>query len=101
MAGLTQLDLDGQKLLAAPGRARNVLIIALEGIPDAYLGVNRQALHSSYQENLMPNLSRWAERGMNTPDYVLTAIKPFVACTQCSAVITTCSTTAPPRASRC
>lgn len=71
MAGLTQLDLDGQKLLAAPGRARNVLIIALEGIPGAYVGVNREALHSSYQENLMPNLSRWAERGMNTPDYVL------------------------------
>lgn len=71
MTGLTQLDLDGQKLLAAPGRARNVLIIALEGIPGAYVGINRQALHSSYQENLMPNLSRWAERGMNTPDYVL------------------------------
>ncbi|OXR28103.1 LTA synthase family protein [Pseudomonas umsongensis] len=71
MAGLTQLDLDGQKLLAAPGRARNVLIIALEGIPGAYVGVNRQALHSRYQENLMPNLSHWAERGMNTPDYVL------------------------------
>jgi len=71
MAGLTQLDLDGQKLLAAPGRARNVLIVALEGIPGAYVGVNRQALHSSYQENLMPSLSHWAERGMNTPDYVL------------------------------
>lgn len=71
MAGLTQLDLDGQKLLAAPGRARNVLIIALEGIPGAYVGVNLQALHSRYQENLMPNLSSWAERGMNTPDYVL------------------------------
>ena len=71
MAGLTELDLDGQKLLATPGRARNVLIIALEGIPGAYVGVNRKALHSSYQENLMPNLSRWAERGMNTPDYVL------------------------------
>lgn len=71
MAGLTQLDLGGQKLLAAPGRARNVLIIALEGIPGAYVGVNREALHSSYQKNLMPNLSRWAEHGMNTPDYVL------------------------------
>ena len=71
MAGLTQLDLDGEKLLAAPGRARNVLIITLEGIPGAYVGANREALHSSYQENLMPNLSRWAERGMNTPDYVL------------------------------
>lgn len=71
MAGLTRLDLDGEKLLAAPGRARNVLIITLEGIPGAYVGANREALHSSYQENLMPNLSRWAERGMNTPDYVL------------------------------
>ncbi|VVO13058.1 LTA synthase family protein [Pseudomonas fluorescens] len=71
MAGLTELDLTGQRLLAAPGRARNVLIIALEGIPGAYVGVNRQALHSSYQENLMPHLSQWAERGMNTPDYVL------------------------------
>ncbi|MNF45919.1 Lipoteichoic acid synthase 1 [compost metagenome] len=71
MAGLTQLDLNGQKILAEPGRARNVLIIALEGIPGAYVQANRQALHSSYQENLMPNLSRWAERGMNTPDYVL------------------------------
>lgn len=71
MAGLTQLDLGGKQLLAVPGRASNVLIIALEGIPGAYVGVNRQALHSSYKESLMPNLSRWAERGMNTPDYVL------------------------------
>ena len=71
MEGLTRLDLEGKKLLAAPGRARNVLIIALEGIPGAYLETNRQALKSSYQENLMPRLSAWAERGMNTPDYVL------------------------------
>ncbi|MDR9754045.1 LTA synthase family protein [Pseudomonas sp. SZMC_28357] len=71
MAGLTQLDLDGQPLLSAPGRARNVMIITLEGIPGAYIAANREALHSRYQENLMPKLSRWAERGMNTPDYVL------------------------------
>ena len=71
MAGLTQLDLHGEKLLPQAGRARNVLVIALEGIPGAYLGVNREAIHSSYQENLMPRLSHWAERGMNTPDYVL------------------------------
>ncbi|WP_434559666.1 LTA synthase family protein [Pseudomonas sp. Z4-20] len=71
MEGLTRLDLDGHKLLAAPGQARNVLVIALEGIPGAYLETNRQALKSSYQENLMPRLSAWAERGMNTPDYVL------------------------------
>ncbi|OAB51467.1 sulfatase [Pseudomonas thivervalensis] len=71
MEGLTRLDLDGNKLLAEPGRARNVLVIALEGIPGAYVSANRQALKSSYQENLMPHLSAWAERGMNTPDYVL------------------------------
>ncbi|MCJ8207475.1 LTA synthase family protein [Pseudomonas sp. RGM2987] len=69
--GLTRLDLDGEKLLAAPGGARNVLIIALEGIPGAYVKANRQALNSNYQEHLMPHLSAWAERGMNTPDYVL------------------------------
>lgn len=71
MEGLTRLDLNGAKLLAEPGRARNVLVIALEGIPGAYVSVNREALNSRYQENLMPHLSRWAERGMNTPDYVL------------------------------
>ncbi|MGN8274863.1 LTA synthase family protein [Pseudomonas sp. SMN5] len=71
MQGLTRLDLNGEKLLAAPGTARNVLIIALEGIPGAYVKANRQALNSRYQEHLMPHLSAWAERGMNTPDYVL------------------------------
>lgn len=71
MAGLTDVDLNGQKLLAAPGQTRNVLIIALEGIPGAYIRANREAIGSHYQEDLMPNLSRWAERGMNTPDYVL------------------------------
>lgn len=68
-AGLTQSDLNGQKLPS--GRARNLLVITLEGIPGAYVRPNRQALHSRFDENLMPNLSRWAERGMNTPDYVL------------------------------
>lgn len=70
-AGLTQSDLNGHKLLKAPGQAHNVLVIALEGIPGAYIRANRQALHSRFDEDLMPKLSRWAERGMNTPDYVL------------------------------
>lgn len=69
--GLTQSDLNGQKLLKAPGQAHNVLVIVLEGIPGAYIRANRQALNSSFDEDLMPKLSRWAERGMNTPDYVL------------------------------
>jgi len=71
IAGLTQLDLNGSKLLAGPGKARNVLIITLEGIPGAYIAANRAALNSSYQEALMPRLSQWAERAMITPDYVL------------------------------
>lgn len=71
IAGLSRLDLAGRPLLAAGGKARNVLIITLEGIPGAYIERNRQALHSRYQENLMPKLSRWAERAMTTPDYVL------------------------------
>ncbi|MDR6710837.1 phosphoglycerol transferase MdoB-like AlkP superfamily enzyme [Pseudomonas hunanensis] len=69
--GLTQSDLNGQKLIDAPGSARNLLVITLEGIPGAYIRANREALHSRFDQELMPNLSRWAERGMNTPDYVL------------------------------
>ncbi|WP_028634231.1 LTA synthase family protein [Pseudomonas parafulva] len=69
--GLTQADLNGQRLLAATGSARNVLIITVEGIPGAYLRPNREALHSRFDEDLMPRLGQWAARGMNTPDYVL------------------------------
>ncbi|NIF19858.1 LTA synthase family protein [Pantoea sp. Cy-639] len=71
IAGLTQADLHGQRLLDGPGTARNLLIITVEGIPGAYIRANRQALGSRFDEDLMPRLSRWAERGMNTPDYVL------------------------------
>lgn len=71
IAGLSKLDLSGTPLLPAGGKARNVLIITLEGIPGAYIEANRQALNSSYQQALMPKLSRWAERAMTTPDYVL------------------------------
>ncbi|WP_426807915.1 LTA synthase family protein [Pseudomonas sp. WOUb67] len=70
-SGLTQSDLHGQRLLAGPGNARNLLVITVEGIPGAYLRPNRQALHSRFDEDLMPKVSQWAERGMNTPDYVL------------------------------
>nr|WP_239482089.1 LTA synthase family protein [Pseudomonas insulae] len=70
IAGLTQLDLNGDRLLPA-GKARNVLIVTLEGIPGAYIARNREAIRSSYQENLMPRLSQWATRSMSTPDYVL------------------------------
>ena len=69
--GLTHADLNGQRLFEGPGKARNLLLITLEGIPGAYVRPNREALHSRFDQDLMPNLGRWAERGMNTPDYVV------------------------------
>nr|WP_286675071.1 LTA synthase family protein [Pseudomonas subflava] len=69
--GLTRLDLSGTSLLPGGGKARNVLIVTLEGIPGAYIAKNRQLIGSSYEEDLMPRLSEWAERSMTTPDYVL------------------------------
>lgn len=71
IAGLSKLDLSGTPLLAGAGKARNVLIVTLEGIPGAYIAANRAAIDSSYSEELMPRLSQWAERSMTTPDYVL------------------------------
>jgi phosphoglycerol transferase MdoB-like AlkP superfamily enzyme len=71
IAGLSQLDLNGTRLIAGAGKARNVLIITVEGIPGAYIAASRNAIQSSYHEDLMPKLSRWAERAMTTPDYVL------------------------------
>lgn len=71
VTGLTQHDLNGTPLLSGPGQARNVLIIAMEGIPGAYVATNRAALSSSYEESMMPKLSTWAERAMTTPDYVV------------------------------
>lgn len=73
VSGLTRLNMDGTPLLGEPGRARNVLIITLEGIPGAYLDASRRAIGSHYQDDLMPRLSAWAERGMLTSDYVLHA----------------------------
>ena len=71
IAGLSRLDLSGAPLLDGAGKARNVLIITMEGIPGAYIAANRAAINSSYTEDLMPRLSQWAERSMSTPDYVL------------------------------
>ncbi len=71
MHSLSSLDLSGDPLLAQAGKARNVLIITLEGIPGAYIGTSRAALSSSYPLDPMPRLSKWAARAMTTPDYVL------------------------------
>jgi hypothetical protein len=48
LPGLTQADLNGQKLLAGPGSARNLLVITLEGIPGAYMRANREAIGSHF-----------------------------------------------------
>jgi phosphoglycerol transferase MdoB-like AlkP superfamily enzyme len=69
--GLSQLDLSGKPLLNQAGSARNVLIVTLEGVPGAYLQASRRAIGSSYDQDPMPRLSQWAERGMLTYDYVL------------------------------
>lgn len=71
ISALNQLDLNGTPLLAQAGSARNVLIITLEGVTGAYLQASRQAIGSHYEEDPMPRLSQWAERGMLTSDYVL------------------------------
>ncbi|SDT94134.1 Phosphoglycerol transferase MdoB [Pseudomonas pohangensis] len=71
MLPLTALDLSGSPLLESKGKARNVLIITLEGIPGAYIATSRAALSSSYPLDPMPKLSQWAARAMTTPDYVL------------------------------
>jgi phosphoglycerol transferase MdoB-like AlkP superfamily enzyme len=68
---LIALDLQGTPLLAQAGKARNVLIVTLEGIPGAYIDASRKAIGSRYQQAPMPRLSAWAERGMLTTDYVL------------------------------
>ncbi|MCY1398511.1 Phosphoglycerol transferase I [compost metagenome] len=70
-SGLTRQDLNGTPLLAGNGQARNVLIIAMEGIPGGYIATNRAALSSSYGESMMPRLSAWATRAMTTPDYAV------------------------------
>lgn len=71
--GLARLDLSGTPLLPGGGKARNVLIVTLEGIPGAYITRNRELIGSPYAQDLMPRLSQWAERAMTTPDYVLHA----------------------------
>ena len=71
MHELTALDLAGTPLLESKGKARNVLIITLEGIPGAYVAASRTALGSSYPLDPMPHLGQWAARSMTIPDYVL------------------------------
>lgn len=73
MGQLNTLDLQGTPLLPLPGKARNVLVIALEGIPGAYLDPVREQLGYRWPASPMPQLSRFAreQQAMHTPDYIV------------------------------
>ncbi|MGA4815671.1 sulfatase-like hydrolase/transferase [Pseudomonas aeruginosa] len=71
VAGLNQLGSFRTPLLAGGGARANVLIVAMEGIPGAYIAANRAAINSSYHERRCPDWSGWAETGDDHPDYVL------------------------------
>jgi Sulfatase len=66
---LRTLDLDGQKLLKK-GRARNVLIVILEGMPGIYLKENRDAMHVTQDSYQMQHLAQSTLDGMLVPDFV-------------------------------
>lgn len=69
---LTRLDMEGNRIIPN-GQARNVIVIAMEGIPGAYVETNRRALGYELETHPMPRLSALAEGAMTTPDYVLHA----------------------------
>lgn len=67
-------DLDGTPLLAdGKGKAKNVLIIAIEGLTGAYIPAAREALGYDYQGFSMDKLAAFAakEKAMITPDYTV------------------------------
>jgi Phosphoglycerol transferase and related proteins, alkaline phosphatase superfamily len=70
-AGFRQLDLEGTSLLDAKGRAKNVLIIVLEGITGLYHPEMRQAMAVQTDELIMANLSKSTADGMLIPDFTV------------------------------
>jgi hypothetical protein len=67
-------DISGQSLLTdARGKARNVLVITLEGIPGAYINQVREARGYQWDQQPMPALSAYAlqQRAMHTADFVI------------------------------
>lgn len=66
---LKTLDLDGKRLLST-GRARNVLLVVLEGIPGTSLKENRQAMHVTQDSYQMQHLAESTLDGMLVPDFV-------------------------------
>ena len=67
---LRQADLAGASLLGeGGGRARNVLIMALEGIPGLYIPEIREAMGVSESTVTMPKLAEAAKDAMLIPDF--------------------------------
>jgi len=66
---LKTFDLDGKKLLTQ-GKAQNVLIVILEGMPGIYLPEIRQAMHVSGDFYQMEKLAESTSDAMLVPDFV-------------------------------
>lgn len=69
-AGLRQADLQGKPLLAER-RAKNVLLIVLEGIPGLYLPEIRQAMGIEKTDVSMDKLAAGTEQAMLIPDFTV------------------------------
>ncbi|MGI6637721.1 MAG: LTA synthase family protein [Desulfobulbus sp.] len=69
--GFKQADLQGATLLERPGRARNVLIIILEGIPGLYIPEMRQVMGLRGDAETMPQLAASTQQAMLIPDFVV------------------------------
>lgn len=68
---IARLDLDGRRLVGQ-GKARNVLLVILEGISGAYVDQIRKAAGYQLDQHPMPHLSALAKEygAMHTPDFV-------------------------------
>ncbi len=66
---LRTLDLNGKKLITK-GKAKNVLIVILEGIPGIYMPEIREEMHVPDGFYQMQSLSQSTKDGMLVPDFV-------------------------------
>lgn len=70
-SALKELDLSGKSLLEDKGKATNVLIIVLEGIPGLYYPEIRQAMGINAQSAEMSELVTITSDAMLIPDFVV------------------------------
>jgi hypothetical protein len=69
-AGLDELDLSGKPLIAR-GKAKNVLIVVLEGIPGLYYPEIARAIGTEDKETAMPKLAAASRDAMLIPDFTV------------------------------